>query len=131
MKKSYRNYDLWRHPRYYDMAGYKPHDAFESNGASCAPDVVFGVNVRTAAHWHDYAYSGECPGTHTEQDRYWADQDFLANLRTCGLGAIVARIYYFRVRLWGHWAYRYDDGAEPKRTPLFWLRLFFGRYFEC
>lgn len=125
---AYTNEDLAYHPAYSRMVGFAPPDSFVSNGASWAPDVFLGTDVTPAAHWHDYGYSRKSPGLHTEQSRYWRDQEFLSNLRTCGLGSCVAHAYYFRVRLFGHRHYQYDPGQEPKRTLRFWLRLFFGRY---
>lgn len=109
------------------MAGSHPPDDFRSDGSSYSPDVVWGIDLRPAAHYHDYAYSAEHPGRHDEMARYRADQLFRLNLQTCGL-RYMSWLYYHRVRLWGHLVYRYSRSCEPRRTVWFWLRLFFGRY---
>lgn len=123
----FRNADLRDLPSFRLMIGAKPPYSFESNGASRAPDNLFGIDVRPAAHWHDYGYSSMSPGVHNERARYSRDQEFLHNLKLCGLRKL-AYVYYFRVRLWGHLHYAYDPGLAPKRTLRFWLNLFFGRY---
>lgn len=127
---AYHNHDLIYHPKFKRMIGLQPPDDFLSNGASWAPDILWGNDLRPAAHWHDYGYSKEYPGPHDEVARYWRDQEFLWNLRKCGLGSFLRHAYYYRVRLWGHWAYHFDQGLEPRRTLGFWLHLFFGRYIE-
>ena len=123
------NADLAFLPYFALMSGHKPPDDFVSNGSSWSPDVVCGIDIRPAAHFHDYRYSSEHPGYHDETARYRADQLFFFNLRTCGLKRL-AWVYYFRVRLWGHYAYQYSTGAQPRRTFGFWWRLFFGRYIQ-
>ena len=95
----FTNADLAFLPYFELMAGDKPPDDFESNGSSYSPDVVCGIDIRPAAHFHDYHYSGQLPGTHDEAARYQADQLFRLNLRTCGL-RLLAWVYYSRVRLW-------------------------------
>jgi len=125
----FTNADLEFLPYFRLMAGDRPPDDFSSNGSSYSPDVVFGFDVRPAAHFHDYHYSARHPGRHDETTRYRADQLFRLNLCTCGL-RFLAWAYYFRVRLWGHLAYCYSPGCKPRRTPWFWLKLYFGRYLQ-
>ena len=100
----FKNADFAHRPEFSVMIGPTPPAYFESNGASYAPDVILGTDIRPAAHFHDFAYSAFCPGTNSEQRRYERDRDFLVNLRTCGLIWPIAFLYYSRVRLWGHWA---------------------------
>lgn len=125
----FTNADLAFLPCFRLMAGDQPPSDFVSNGSTFSPDVVWGIDVRPAAHFHDYHYSSQHPDQHDETARYRADQLFRFNLRTCGLRCL-AWVYYFRVRLWGHFAYHYSPGAEPRRTARFWLRLFLGRYLQ-
>ncbi len=125
----FTNADLAFLPYFELMAGDKPPDDFESDGSSYSPDVVCGIDIRPAAHFHDFHYSGQHPGTHDEAARYQADQLFRLNLRTCGL-RLLAWVYYSRVRLWGHFAYQYSADAQPKRTLWFWLRLLLARYLQ-
>lgn len=110
------------------MEGPQPPDTFWSNGSSFSPDILCGVDLRPAAHWHDYHYSALCPGLRNEAARYRADQRFRMNLCACGLARSLAWLYYARVRFWGHWHYSYTPGFEPRRTVCFYLRLLFGRY---
>ncbi len=152
--RTYRNVDLADLPGFADMVGPRPPDWFESNGCSNAPDVLFGADLRPAAHFHDWAYcwksapeykfneSGKCWGVDQPLDsldetvrdefaRYKADRNFLANLKTCRLFGLFRFVYYSRVRFWGHFHFDYSNGFEPNHwSPLFWLRLFFGRYVE-
>jgi len=127
----YSNADLAYLPYFKLMAGDKPPDDFLSNGCSYSPDVVFGNDLRPAAHFHDYHYSQEHREQHhhDERARYQADQLFRLNLRSCGL-RLLAVVYYCRVRLWGHMAYQYNEGAEPHRTPWWWLKLAVGRHIQ-
>ncbi len=134
MRRNFQNADLDFLPAFAKMVGPKPPDWFESNGCSRSPDVLFGVDLRPAAHWHDWGYSLASvdvtdPRPRTEQTRYERDQEFLANIKTCGLRRPFRAAYYYRLRLWGHFAYEYTPGFEPNRwSPRFWLGLFFGRY---
>jgi len=135
MRKRFTNTDLRFLPSFARMVGPKPPDWFKSNGASFAPDVFCGVDIRPAAHWHDYAYSPFCVVVtdrrpRTEEARYEDDQAFRLNLITCGYPSSWANVYYYRVRLWGHLHYCYTPGHEPKRTLRFWLNLLIGRYIQ-
>ena len=136
---SYTNAMLRRHPKFAFMLGDLPPDDFVSNGASWAPDVLFSVSFRPAAHFHDYGYGDEHPGRwcpvqmksiRDEWLRYQLDQEFKENLLICGAHPWVARMYYYRVRLWGHRHFKYSKGCEPKRNLRFWLNLLIGRYVE-
>lgn len=122
------NGDLQDLPATRLMMGDRPPDDFRSNGAWPAPSIVEKVDLRPACHFHDYHYSSLCGGAHDEADRARADRLFLFNLRTCGASPLLAGVYYRRVRLWGHRHYAYRPGCEPRRTWMFWLRLFFSRY---
>ena len=149
----YRNSDFAWSPAFFEMVGPKPPDNFVSNGATKAPDKLFGTNLALAAHWHDFGYSEEYRrlrdlhsefseqdlaflnelweydfGIRNEKFRERRDEEFLTNLQTCGAWKWVALIYFFRVRLWGHFAFAYDFGCKPKRTCRFWFNLFLGRY---
>ena len=131
--RTYRNSDLAWLPSFAAMVGDKPTATFASNGSTYSPDVVCGVDIRPAAHYHDFHYSKmhrAMHGPHDEIHRYRADQLFLANLLTCGLSPFWARFYYYRVRLWGHQHYTYSFGLRPKKSLCFWLRLLFGRYVQ-
>lgn len=125
----YKNIDLQWHPAWGKMLGAKPDDSFVSNGNTNAPDIIFGIDTRPAAHFHDGAYSIEGGGT--EPQRFQADQLYRYNLASCGIIWFLAPIrffYYFRLRVWGHKFYTYADGEEPKVNLRFLLRLCFGRY---
>jgi len=130
-ERLYSNHELRWLPAFPTMVGPMPPNRFISNGATCAPDVLFTADIRPAAHWHDYAYSDayQPAGGRNEETRYRADIQFYHNLRLCGLPRWVALVYYFRVRLWGHYHYHYTPRRnEPRRTVRFWLGLLFGRY---
>ena len=127
-RHQFRNADLAWLPSFARMLGARPPDDFVSNGATTSPDVILGWDLRPAAHFHDFHYSDQYPGLRNESARYRADQIFLQNLNLCGLPRILAVIYYFRVRLWGHGYYAYSRGWEPQRTLRFWIGLLFGRY---
>ena len=130
MGNYFTNDDLSWMPVWDQMVGQKPPDWFVGNGATCAPDVWFGVDVRPAAHFHDWAYSPwyrPSTGNRDVAARYRADQRFLENLKRCGLGRM-RYVYYYRVRLWGERLYPYSEGCRPRRTPWFWIRLCLGRY---
>ena len=124
----YTNADLKDLPGFDRMVGPKPPDWFESNGVSCGPDIIFGVDLRPSSHWHDWRY--HVGGT--EKTRYIDDLNFRTNCKTCGLtsaaGNRLNKTMFYRLRLWGHKNYTYDKGQEPKRTWMFWTKLFFGRY---
>jgi hypothetical protein len=126
----YTNSDLCRHPAWDDLVGLRPPDEFRSNGVTCGPDILFGRDLRPAAHIHDFEYS--IGGT--EIDRYWADVDFRHNLKLCGLAGALAPmrwLMFFRLRLWGHFCFTYAAGANPnKLSPRFWWHLLIGRYVE-
>ena len=126
----FTNEQLSWHPMWDLMIGRKPPAHFQSDGSSNSPDVLFGVDIRPAAHYHDFAYSGRGNGPADEYTRYTADQLFMANLKTCGLNRVFAKIYYYRVRFWGHRHYVYSPGREPKRTLGFYLNLLVGRYVQ-
>ena len=126
----YRNADLSFLPSFSTLVGPKPPDDFVSNGATDAPDIVWGHDLRPAAHFHDFWYSAGCFELHLPRDeftRYEADQLFRTNLKKCGLGRL-RFAYYYRVRLWGHLCFSYSQGCDPKRTFWFWLNLLVGRY---
>jgi hypothetical protein len=128
MAISYTNAELSKLPEFSRMVGLTPPDDFHSNGCTLAPDVIFGRDLRCAAHWHDYGYLHGG----SEWDRYADDRNFLENLRRSGLTGRwgwLAWLYYYRVRLWGHWYFRYD-GDPPKRNIRFWLTLLVGRYIQ-
>jgi len=132
-RKRYTNADLDWLPSFAKLVGPIPPDDFQSNGATDAPDILLGADTRPADHFHDFAYSEECRalGRRDEAARYKADQFYKINLATCGFAWLLAPfrfVYYFRLRLWGHFAFTYDPGCEPRRTVRFWLRLLFGRY---
>lgn len=130
MSHEYTNAELRELPEFEEMVGMRPPDDFVSNGATFAPDVAFGKDLRCAAHWHDYAYSGVDCVLRTEWTRYAADRKFLLNLKTSGLCGVlgwVALIYYYRVRLWGTFCYSYS--FPPHRGFTFWMSLLVGRYF--
>ena len=130
MRNSYLATDLRYHPAYEDMLGPEPPMAFASNGASFAPDVILGWDIRPAAHYHDYHYSRLCDlyKKRDEWVRYISDWRFLQNMRKCGLPWPFAWIYYARVRLWGHFFFTYSHGSKPRRTLKFWIKLLTGRY---
>jgi hypothetical protein len=126
---SYTNAELSKLPEFSRMVGLMPADGFASNGASFAPDVIFGCDLRCAAHFHDFGYSHGG----SEWDRYADDRNFLENLRRCGLIGCrgwLAKVYYYRVRFWGWRHYSYSPGAKPKPTFCFFWRLLTGRYFQ-
>lgn len=128
MSNSYRNRDFEYHPSVTDMRGPKPPDWFVSNGCTCSPDSLFGVDISLACHYHDWHYRHRWPGGNNEKARYIADRYFLFNLKECGLPAPIAFFYYGRVRLWGHTLYKYDEGQEPERGWRFWWNLFSKRF---
>lgn len=105
------------------MVGPYPPVEFVSNGCTCSPDEVDGVDLRPSCHWHDFRYS--IPGT--EDDRRQADKDFRWNLMQCGASRRLAGVYYRRVRWFGvdHWTY--SDDSKPTG---FWakLKLLLDRY---
>ncbi len=82
--KPFQNTDLDFLPSFAEMVGPKPPEWFESNGCSCAPDVLFSTDLRPAAHWHGWGYSigsaDVCDARpRTAETRYQVDQQFLAN----------------------------------------------------
>ena len=92
------------------MVGPVPPEDFDGNGCSCSPDWIGPIDLRTACHWHDHAYS--VGGS--EDDRLLADRRFYDNLRACGLGRFLSWIYFNRVRLWGVRHFRYFAGEKPE-----------------
>lgn len=58
----YRNRDLDWHPAWPRLHGPTPPDSYASNGANWAPDVLFGCDLRPAAHLHDWHYGGNVGG---------------------------------------------------------------------
>ena len=126
--KQLRNQDL-RWMRVWDkLEGELPPEDFVSNGCSCSPDILFGIDIRPACHVHDFHYSWQMnwPLGRNEKARYMADHWLLNNLVHCGLPKWIARIYWYRVRLFGHRSFAYD--TEPKRDLRFWANLAVGRY---
>ncbi len=103
------------------MEGAIPPIEFESNGCSCSPDHIGGVDLRPACHFHDYAYS--IGGT--RNDRLQADDIFFRNLMRSGLSRLKANFYYRRVRFWGVQYFNWQE-----QSPSLWERLllFFSRY---
>ena len=103
------------------MEGPIPPPEFESDGCSCSPDHIGGVNLRPACHFHDFSY--EIGGT--RENRLQADDVLFRNLIVCGLSKWKANLYYRRVRFWGVKHFNWQE-----HPPSFWERvlLFFSRY---
>ncbi len=103
------------------MEGAIPPAIFMSDGCSCSPDHIGGVDLRPACHFHDYAYllGGN------KKNRLQADDALFRNLMKCGLSRWKSNLYYRRVRLWGVQYFNWQDDA-----PSMWGRvvLFFSRY---
>jgi hypothetical protein len=76
----YTNADLRWHPAWERLSAAPP-EWYKSNGATNAPDRIGVVDLRPAAHRHDYRY--EKGGT--EWDRYVADMLFLYDAIQCCL----------------------------------------------
>ena len=110
-----------------EMEGSCPPDHFVSNGSSFSPDKVLGADLRPAAHFHDFAYGYV---VRNETERCDADFAFYRNLGKCGLGAFLARKYFFRVRFWGALACSYCgfEGNRPKGWQ--WYKILITRYFS-
>ena len=157
----YENRDLRRLKAFRFMKGPSdPPDWFRSNGITCGPDfiprigfwwnakgvalfhfmiwTVWLVDLRPAAHWHDWEYGAfddtGYPVGGNEQDRFWADHCFLLNLRTCGLvgpiGWAIRRFMYHRLRMWGTFHFNYHPSEEPRRNARFFFWLLVGRYWK-
>jgi hypothetical protein len=132
MCNAYSNRELAWHPAWERLSAAPP-DLYKSNGATNAPDRIGVVDLRAAAHRHDYRY--EKGGT--EWDRYVADMLFLYDAIQCclafGAGTRLARAYFYRVRLWGYRYFQYKTGHGPqnRRERIWlWFRLLRGRYIE-
>jgi hypothetical protein len=127
--RMYTNADLRWHPAWERLSAAPP-EWYKSNGATNAPDRIGVVDLRPAAHRHDYRY--EKGGT--EWDRYVADMLFLYDAIQCCLAFAartrLARIYFYRVRLWGYRHFMYSEGHEPESWLRLWLKLFIGRYLQ-
>ena len=99
------------------MRGPKPPDDFKSNGCTCSPDSIGGVDLRPACHFHDYHYS--LPKGHKDRDeddneawRAKTDFRFFRNLRKCDLSRRRANTYFRFVRCFGFLFYNYQ-GEGP------------------
>lgn len=107
------------------MEGPEPPDDFISNGCSCSPDYIGGVDIRPACHFHDFAYErGGC-----KKDRALADYEFYRNLRKCDLSKVFAWPYFRYVRLFGVSAFNWNRDKIP-RNPWHYVCLFFGGYWR-
>ena len=102
------------------MVGPVPPEDFDSDGATCAPDYIGGVNCLPAALFHDFAYQ-QGGG---KEDLELADYRLYQNLRSCGLSRWWAGVYFRRVRLLGGRFFRWHAGE----TDYSWLWLFISRY---
>ena len=105
------------------MEGPIPWMRFGSDGCSCSPDEIGGIDLRPACHFHDWAY--HVGGN--RKARKVADQALYRNLKECGLGRFLSQIYYRRVRFHGFDHFNWDEGRKPSGL-LHRVHLFFSRY---
>ena len=101
-----------------------PSSTYDSNGCTGVPDLCFGP----ACHFHDNDYDEGG----NEADRSIADSMFLEYMDICRLYYdkktwfywLVARKYYYGVRVAGFYKFSYDEGKEPSiwtKLPTFLL----------
>lgn len=107
------------------MEGRRPPRSFASDGCTCAPDFLFGCDLRAACLFHDWAYL--CGGD--ERDRQRADQAFYRNLIRCGLSPTAAGVYYRRVRLEGLALFAFHEPPSRLARLRLYCTVFFTRCF--
>lgn len=87
-----------------------PCTPFSSDGASCFPDTVCGIDIYLAAFLHDLKYWAGYPGEETE--RFLADMELAIDVvRLCGGSPELAMIILEGVRV---------GGSENLPTPWRW-----------
>ena len=107
------------------MEGPKPPDDFASNGCSNSPDFLGALTLQPACHHHDYSYglyaaTGEGGD---EKARMRADTELYRNLVRLGVRRRRAWYYFTGVHMFGHRAFTYKPGAEPKQNLRLWIKL--------
>jgi hypothetical protein len=101
----------WKTLRVLPLLGFPPPVEYRGDGCTGSPDSLFGITIREACRWHDWAYF--LRREHGISSRFMADFWFHRNVfRLCreqGAGVIVAWFvavpYLLGVRL-GYWIYR-------------------------
>lgn len=91
--------------------GWRVPPDFHNDGCTCAPDRLFGIDLRPACEMHDFQ------SRYLVRDRYMtvqmADWIFRRHLIALGLPAIVARMYWLAVKIVRPW--RHDRAALPEK----------------
>ncbi len=104
--------DLWK--LWLSIESDPPQKPFSSDGASCFPDQIGGIDIYPAAFLHDLKYWAGDPA-HPEE-RYIADHELAIDLvRLCGAPTSLADLVLAGVRMGG-----------SSRLPTRW-RWGFGR----
>lgn len=95
--------------------GWVVPEGFVSDGCTCAPDELFGVDLRPACEWHDWARRHLVHyGVMTVQE---ADKLFKAYLIRLGLPRWCAHLYWLGVKIGRPWFSRTYPVPRPE-----WLR---------
>lgn len=84
-------------PKTIEFDGWRLPPDFRNDGCTCAPDTVFGVDLLPACEMHDFH------SRHLVNDGYMtvqeADWIFRRHLISLGCPPLVARIYWFAVKI--------------------------------
>ncbi len=78
-----------------EFEGWRVPVGFSTDGCTCAPDTVFGVNITDACAMHDFLRRHICYYSHMTPSE--ADKIFRRHIKALGGERFVATIYWFFV----------------------------------
>jgi len=112
------------------MEGPAPPNDYATNGCGGSrfdfvPDSIGPIQLLTPCVWHDWHY--QLGGG--KRQRLNADCFFYRNLKRVGLPNLLALLYFFEVRLWGHSHFLWTSEKKPRFLKAF-FESFFNRFIE-